>query len=581
MRRQRAAWDGGPGHYEVYYLSAHRPGQRHRRCGSATRCVAPLDGRRPSARCGSWPWTRDGDALRRARRRFPIDGARRPSPTRSGSRSATPTSPTAAWPARFEDVALGAVAGSRAAGGRARPPAAARARDRQDDPRAAAPRPRGRGHGALRRARARARRRPRRPGAPVGLQARRALGVGALQRPRAALDGAPRPRRLHRRRLASSSPRFGRELGPSTPVVGRFGGEDFRVDRARSRVHAQPQPLRPDDAGASRRATASAGSSCEVDAPRELARRRHLPRPRRATWPTATTARWPRCALHVWDRAARGRFGWTLRDDAASPTAARTSSTPSARPSPACELLRRRDASAPRGEHLGDRPARRARRSSPRAAAASRTGPYASLNLGAADRRRPRARGGQPRARARRRPAPARLAQGRQVHGDRACAVDADGPAEEADGQVDDARRASRALVLVADCLPVALAGARRPSAMLHARLARAGRRRARGRRRRAARPRARARSPRRSGPASAPCCYEVGDEVRARVRAARRERARSTSRPSPRARLRGRRRRRGPRLRPVHDLRRRERFFSHRRDGGVTGRQAGLAWRS
>ena len=43
--------------------------------------------------------------------------------------------------------------------------------------------------------------------------------------------------------------------------------------------------------------------------------------------------------LDVWDRDARGRVGWVLRETLRAPTAARTSSTPSARPSTACELL--------------------------------------------------------------------------------------------------------------------------------------------------------------------------------------------------------------------------------------------------
>ena len=82
-------------------------------------------------------------------------------------------------------------------------------------------------------------------------------------------------------------------------------------------------------------------------------------------------------------------------------------------------------------------------------------GPYASLNVGvltdddpervAANRERVRAHAGAE-----------RLAQGRQVHGTRVC-VDA-GSGEEADGQVT-TRDGVAAIVLVADCLPVALAG--------------------------------------------------------------------------------------------------------------------------
>ena len=84
-------------------------------------------------------------------------------------------------------------------------------------------------------------------------------------------------------------------------------------------------------------------------------------------------------------------------------------------------------------------------------------------------------------------------------------------------------------------------------------------------------------------GPGARGCCYEVGEEVHAAfagVRARARASATSTS-PRSRAAARGGRRRRGPRHRPVHDLRGDELFFSHRRDGGVTGRQAGVVWRA
>ena len=174
-----------------------------------------------------------------------------------------------------------------------------------------------------------------------------------------------------------------------------------------------------------------------------------------------------------------------------------------------------------------------------------------------------------------------RLAQGRQVHGTR---VVVDGQAiEDADGQVTTARGVA-AIVLVADCLPVALA-TRRSVAMVHAgwrglaagvveaavaALAGLG-----------ADPAATVGL---VGPAVGGCCYEVGDDVRAAV-GDRYPAALATTRD-------GR-----PSLDPAaaaaealagagvaevrvagectHDLA--ERFFSHRRDHGVTGRQAGL----
>jgi YfiH family protein len=160
-----------------------------------------------------------------------------------------------------------------------------------------------------------------------------------------------------------------------------------------------------------------------------------------------------------------------------------------------------------------------------------------------------------------------RLAQGRQVHGAR-IAVDAPG-VEEADGQVTTAQRVA-AIVLTADCLPVALAG---PGAvgMVHAGwrgladgVLEAG----------AAATGAVAAA---IGPGIGPCCYEVGDDVRAvfgtsertlDLKAIARERLRAAG------------------VETVHDCGLctacdAERFFSHRRDRGVTGRQAGLAWRS
>jgi hypothetical protein len=161
----------------------------------------------------------------------------------------------------------------------------------------------------------------------------------------------------------------------------------------------------------------------------------------------------------------------------------------------------------------------------------------------------------------------ARLAQGRQVHGAR-IVVDAE-DVEEADGQVTTARGVA-AIVLTADCLPVALAG---PGGvgMVHAGwrglaagVLEAG----------VAATQAVAAA---IGPGVGPCCYEVGDEVRAvfgtsertlDLKAIARERLHAAG------------------VETIHDCGLctacdAERFFSHRRDRGVTGRQAGLAWRS
>jgi YfiH family protein len=193
-------------------------------------------------------------------------------------------------------------------------------------------------------------------------------------------------------------------------------------------------------------------------------------------------------------------------------------------------------------------------------------GPYASLNLGLwtdddpgcvqLNRERVRAQAGA-----------SRLAQGRQVHGTRVV-VDAQG-VEEADGQVTTARGVA-AVVLVADCLPVALVG-RDAAGVVHAGwrglaggvleegVAACGAVAAA------------------IGPGIGPCCYEVGDDVRAVF---------GTSEPTLDLKAIARARLQAAGVGEVHDCGLctscdAERFFSHRRDRAVTGRQAGLAWRS
>jgi polyphenol oxidase len=193
-------------------------------------------------------------------------------------------------------------------------------------------------------------------------------------------------------------------------------------------------------------------------------------------------------------------------------------------------------------------------------------GAFASLNLGLwteddagnvrANRERVRAQAGVE-----------RLAQGRQVHGARVV-VDAES-LEEADGQVTTARGVA-AMVLTADCLPVALTG---PGGvgMVHAGW------RGLGAGVLEAGVTATQAVAAAIGPGIGPCCYEVGDEVRAvfgttertlDLKAIARDRLRAAG------------------VETIHDCGLctacdAERFFSHRRDRGVTGRQAGLAWRS
>jgi YfiH family protein len=198
-------------------------------------------------------------------------------------------------------------------------------------------------------------------------------------------------------------------------------------------------------------------------------------------------------------------------------------------------------------------------------------GPFASLNLGlwtddeAAHVRENRARverltGG-------------RLAQARQVHG--TDVVEADpGTVTEADGQVTAASGVA-AMALVADCLPIALV-APEGVAMLHAGWrGLAGGVIANGVE--AVRALGATRIAAAIGPGAGPCCYEVGDEVHAAFGTSGRT-------VDLKAIARGRLEDAG--VGTIHDcglctMHDPDRFFSHRRDGGVTGRQAGVAWRS
>ncbi|HWF51247.1 MAG TPA: polyphenol oxidase family protein [Solirubrobacteraceae bacterium] len=178
------------------------------------------------------------------------------------------------------------------------------------------------------------------------------------------------------------------------------------------------------------------------------------------------------------------------------------------------------------------------------------------------------------------------LAFAHQVHGTRVVLANgvpgqAPGQApEQADGQAT-ATRGVAATVMVADCLPVALAG-EGAVAMVHAgwrglaagiigegvaRLRELG-----------------ARGPVSAaiGPGAGPCCYEVGDEVHAAFsrhgNAVRRGRNLDLKAIAARELD-------GAGVQVVHDVglctlcSDPSLFFSHRRDRGVTGRQAGLAW--
>jgi polyphenol oxidase len=198
-------------------------------------------------------------------------------------------------------------------------------------------------------------------------------------------------------------------------------------------------------------------------------------------------------------------------------------------------------------------------------------GPFASLNLGLlTDDDAERIRENRARVE---RISGGRLAQARQVHGTDVVPADPDTMVE-ADGQVT-TRAGVAAVALTADCLPIALV-APEGIGMLHAgwrglangviangvealRQVGAGHIAAA------------------IGPGAGPCCYEVGDEVRA---------AFGTSGRTVDLKAIARKRLTAAGVEEVHDcglctIHDPERFFSHRRDRGVTGRQAGVVWRS
>ena len=211
-------------------------------------------------------------------------------------------------------------------------------------------------------------------------------------------------------------------------------------------------------------------------------------------------------------------------------------------------------------------------------------GPYASLNLG-------RLTGDRPEAVAENRgmlegELGVRLVHGRQIHGSTVRLVDTapDGSAspKEADGQAT-ALPGLGLMVLVADCLPIALAGAG-AVAMLHA----GWRGLAEGvvaEGVRAVRELAGdVELTAMIGPGAGPCCYEVGEEVHAAFGhdGGHARRGRNLDlKTIARAKL------EQAGVREVHDVglcticAEPSLLFSHRRDRGVTGRQAGIVWLS
>ena len=210
------------------------------------------------------------------------------------------------------------------------------------------------------------------------------------------------------------------------------------------------------------------------------------------------------------------------------------------------------------------------------------SGPYRSLNLGRLTDDDPNAVARNRALLASRLGAP--LAMIRQVHGAEVRRVDAPTapgePLEEVDGQAT-ATPGVAPIVLVADCLPIAIAG-HGAAAIIHA-----------GWRGLAAgiigtgvstvrELGARGALEAVIGPGAGPCCYEVGDEVHARF-AGYGPIASSAANLDMKAIARVQLERAG--VDAVTDLGLcticDEDFFSHRRDGGITGRQAGAVWLS
>jgi purine-nucleoside/S-methyl-5'-thioadenosine phosphorylase / adenosine deaminase len=211
------------------------------------------------------------------------------------------------------------------------------------------------------------------------------------------------------------------------------------------------------------------------------------------------------------------------------------------------------------------------------------TGPFASLNLGRktaddganvdANRDRLAAAVGLPRD---------RFLYGIQVHGTRVRrATEPPGPARpavEEDGQAT-ALPDAAALVFVADCLPVLLAGDGAVAALHCGWRGLAGgivaegiaalRELGAGGAISAA-----------IGPGARGCCYEVGEEIHAQLPGAR-VGARNLDLPAV-----ARQQLTSAGVTAIHDTglctmcAGDDLFFSHRRDGGVTGRQAGVVWR-
>jgi hypothetical protein len=303
-------WDGRPGHYEVYYLSATDRGSG---CGLWIRytMVAPLDG---EATCSLWfmamdPWNGGLVGRKHTRPAAEMTATADPFELRIGDAVLTDRGMTGG----FEDVSW----------------------DVRWEPRVPAAEP---VHPVLRRARvAKTILLLPHPAFEVqgtvgfdgrtielaGARGGQAHLWGSKHATRWAwahcndfegIDGSPRPDDWIDG-VSVFVPRFGREIGPSTPVVGRFAGEDFsstsplRVTRNESRFGLTSWRL--EALGGKRKVVV------DVDAPREqlVGVTYHDPDGELAYCYNSEVA-----SMHVrvWERDRSVQEGWRLLDELAS-----------------------------------------------------------------------------------------------------------------------------------------------------------------------------------------------------------------------------------------------------------------------
>jgi hypothetical protein len=298
-------WDGGPGHYEVYYLSATDP-------RSGTGLWIRYTMRSPSqgpGECALWFMAMDRDGTRFARRaNHPIDAlTAQPDPFRLtlagadlSDRGMAGAFEDVAWELSWEpslpaaehvDRLLRRAGIAKTVLVLAHPDLAISGTVRFADRDLVLESARG-GQAHLWGSKHASR--------WTWAHANDLRGVEGEPRPGSYLDG-----------VSVYVPRFGRELGPSTPVVGRFGDDDFRATSPPSVVRNSSRfgltSWRFEARDGKRRVLG------EVDAPRGslVGVTYHDPDGDLAYCYNSEVAS---MRVNVWDRTSRGRAGWVLRD---------------------------------------------------------------------------------------------------------------------------------------------------------------------------------------------------------------------------------------------------------------------------